>query len=806
MYSLINNVDSRHLILMGDFNYPELNWINASSVDRSHPFVECLDNNFLSQLVDKPTRGNNYLDLIIASDINNIENLAIGEPFSSSDHQTISFNIIGCLCRKTKKVPVYNYFKTDYDKIRDSISEYGWDELLHSRDVCSIWNTLKFDMLDLRDKHVGVKGKQKNKCKWVTKRVQRFRKAKKQAWNKYQRSNKDSRLYDDYKIKLNQSVRENKRAKEEYELKLAENIKTDCKSFYSYVNSKSRSSNKVGPLKNSLNEFITGNKNTAEFLNNYFGSVFTQEDLENMPTPVNLFNEEINNCLSDLKISEQIVVEKLGKINVGKSIGPDDIHGKLLYEIRHEIARPLTHLFNLSLSTGLVPQDWRDANVIPLFKKGNRNEAKNYRPVSLLSIIGKLLESIVKDNLVSHLNKYNLIKDTQHGFCSGRSCLTNLLEFFEKVTYELDKGNAVDLIYLDFCKAFDKVPHGRLIKKLEAHGVRGNILEWIKSWLAQRRQRVSIEGEFSDWVDVTSGVPQGSILGPILFLIYINDLEVGLSSDLGKFADDSKLLKSIQSDLDVEALRNDLSKLELWAKKWLMEFNTDKCSVMHLGHNNPSAEYRLFNKQLIVSDKERDLGVIVDNKLKFKEQCNSVVSKANATLGMIKRTIVSRNTKVITKLYKALVRPKLEYCVQAWRPYLKQDIDKIERVQRRASKLISGYRSLSYGNRLNLTGLTTLDDRRDRGDMIELFKLKQGLTKMDISKFVVSNSDLRTRGHSYKLAKNRSRLDLRKHFFSQRVVNKWNSLPSYVVEASSVNVFKNMYDKVIKSRNTINVV
>ena len=794
-YNLLNCIDSKYLVLMGDFNYSGLNWLSDSTVDRSHPFVECLDNNYLSQLVDKPSRGSNYLDLVIASDTSTIEDLALSEPFDTSDHQMITFYIIGSINHKTKGVKIYNYFKADYDKIRKDIKDLRWGELTMHQDVNCIWNKLKSDILDVRDKSIGVKGKTRNKCKWANKRVQRFRRRKKEAWIKYQKSNKSTELYEEYKKKLNMSVKENKKAREEFEQRLADNIKVDCKSFYSYVNSKSRSSNKIGPLKDANRKLIAGNKETADFLNNYFSNVFTEEDLVQIPTPVNNFDCNINEALMNIEITESDVLAKLSKINVGKSIGSDEVHGKFIYEIRHELAKPLAHLFNLSVKTGIVPQDWRDANVIPLFKKGSRGDAQNYRPVSLLSIVGKLLESFVKEHLVGHLEKYNLIKDSQHGFYSGRSCLTNLLEFFENATNDLDQNKAVDLIYLDFCKAFDKVPHCRLAKKLEANGVRGGLLEWIKAWLSQRRQRVSIEGEFSEWAKVTSGVPQGSVLGPILFLVYINDLDTGIVSRLGKFADDSKLLKSIENNADVEVLREDLQKLELWAKTWQMEFNTEKCSVMHLGNHNECANYSLFNKPLMVSEKERDLGVIVDNKLKFSEQCDAAVSKANSALGMIKRNVVSRNHKTITKFYKALVRPKLEYCVQAWRPYLRKDIDKIERVQRRATKLIAECRNLPYEDRLKYTGLTTLEARRDRGDMIEVFKLMKGITKVDSNKLFHVNSNSRTRGHSYKLDKSRPRLDIRKNYFSHRIVNKWNTLPTYVIESDSVNAFKNRYDK-----------
>jgi ribonuclease P/MRP protein subunit RPP40 len=390
-----------------------------------------------------------------------------------------------------------------------------------------------------------------------------------------------------------------------------------------------------------------------------------------------------------------------------------------------------------------------------------KEKAENYRPVSLTSIVGKLLESILKDRIVTHLEQHKLLRDSQHGFTSGKSCLTNLLVFFEFITKELDKGNNVDLVYLDFCKAFDKVPHCRLGKKLEAHGIKGEVKTWIVNWLSNRRQRVCVDGELSDWEKVSSGVPQGSVLGPVLFLIYINDLDEGVISEIGKFADDSKLGKSISSSADIRLLEDDLSKLEDWSVKWQMLFNVDKCSIMHLGKSNANHLYKIGNNMLKYSDKERDLGVIVDKTLKFSEQVNSVVCKANATLGMIRRNITCKNKFIVTRLYKALVRPNL-----------RKDIHKIEQVQRRATRMIEECRGLSYEERLKVTGLSTLEKRRTRGDLIEVFKAVKCITKIDRSSLFTIANDSRTRGHRIKLVKTRSRLDLR----NISLVREWSTI------------------------------
>jgi len=359
----------------------------------------------------------------------------------------------------------------------------------------------------------------------------------------------------------------------------------------------------------------------------------------------------------------------------------------------------------------------------------------------------------------------------------------------------------MDLIYLDFAKAFDKVPYIRLFKKLESHGIHGMVLNWVKNWLSGRRQRVSINKEYSNWVNVTSGVPQGSVLGPVLFLIYINDLESGLISKIGKFADDTKMSKSVHCLQDAEILRGDLKKLDELAQNWQMQFNKDKCVVMHVGRLNDQFEYKLGDQPLKKSNKERDLGIIVDSSMKFHEQCNVAIKGANSMLGLIRRNIKNKNKNIIVRLYKGLVRPKLEYCIQAWRPFLKGDIKNLEKIQRRATRMIEGCSRLKYSERLAATGLTSLEDRRTRGDLIEVFKMIKGISKLDYRAFFRLDANSRTRGHTYKLVKERSRLDIRKNYFSQRIVSEWNKLPTSVVAAESVNSFKNRYDSFISLRS-----
>ena len=699
---------------------------------------------------------------------------------------------------KNKKACKRNFHKGNYKDMRKYLAKLDWNNMLMNKTAIECWNILKCEIESIIDKFVPFQ-KQGKRCrkKHLSKEAIRKIVLKQTMWRVYRRTRKEED-YANYKEALNAATTEIRQSKRSYEQKLACNIKHDSKSFYAYVRSKQNVQDKVGPLEDSYGNIVSQGFLMAEDLNGYFSSVFTKEDISSLPVADAKFQEAKSDYLGPLVVTPELVAKKIKAMKDNKSPGVDWIPPKLLMETVEQISIPLARVFNLSLKEGVVPFEWKEANIIPLFKKGSRNKSENYRPVSLTSVICKLLERLIKDHMVDFLVKHKLLNSSQHGFLKARSCLTNMLCFLEEITKWIDVGSPVDIIYLDFQKAFDKVPHQRLLLKLKAHGIGDSITDWIEQWLTDRRQRVVVDGEVSNWKSVLSGVPQGLVLGPILFLIYINDLDDSITSNVLKFADDTKLFRKVNTDGDKQHLQNDLDRLVKWSEKWQMLFNFGKCKCLHTGHGNLNVNYKMGDTVLGTTVKEKDLGVTISANMKVSEQCGIAASKGNQILGLIRRNITYKGKKLIIPLYKAIVRPHLEYCIQAWRPYRKKYIDTLERIQRRATKMIPKLRDLSYEERLKECGLTTLETRRLRGDQIEVFKILNGYENIDRNMFFSLKKDSRTRGHEVKLVKDQCRLDIRKHSFSQRTINEWNKLSTDCVTASSVNMFKNKVDTYLR--------
>ena len=618
----------------------------------------------------------------------------------------------------------------------------------------------------------------------------RLKNKKCKLWNRYIANRSVSTLNSYCKIR-NELCNLTRNLRYTHEKKLVSNCNYNSKHFWKYVNSRLRSRPVVDILKKSDGSIVSTDKDKSKLFNDFFTSVFTHEDTSSMPS-FSLDREAP--ILNSITVTPSIVYDKLRNIKSDKSPGPEGWPVLALKETARELSLPLCILFTKSLHSSSVPEVWKQAFVTPIHKKGERCKAENYRPISLTSTIGKILESIIKDQIYQYLTTNDLLVHNQHGFTLGRSCTTQLLHAMDYWTSSLDNNIPVDILYLDFRKAFDTVPHCRLFIKLAAYGIRGKLLDWIKSFLTNRQQKVVLNGASSEWSRVYSGVPQGSVLGPLLFNIYVNDIPSVVNSETLMFADDTKIFRKIQSQSDFLQFQQDISNLLAWSVKWQLKFNLSKCFIFHLGPDHFYGDYYLDGVQISPNSIVRDLGVTMDYYLKFHEHTNLTITKANRVLGLIRKTFYCREPDMITKLFKSLIRPILEYGNLIWGPHYVADQQAIEGVQRRATKLISSISHCPYPERLRILNLPSLNYRRLRGDMIFLYQITRHNSDSSLLDLFQPALTTSTRGHNFKYFKPRCNTRYRSNFFSYRTIDNWNNLPSYIVNADSINSFKNLLD------------
>ena len=440
-----------------------------------------------------------------------------------------------------------------------------------------------------------------------------------------------------------------------------------------------------------LNEVVAStDQHKAELFNQFFFSVYSQK----LPNVAMSSASSPADVLCSIEISVQDVYDTLISLDPSKAMGVDRIGPIVLKNCAGSLCYPIHHLFNTSLSTGQLPVEWRTHLITPIFKAGDRSLIKNYRPIALLCSISKVLERLVFMHDASFVS--NSIANCQFGFVKGRSSQQQLLIMLNKIHSNLDNKVRSDVVYLDFRKAFDSVDHNILLCKLHSLGIDGLLFSWFEAYLEDRRQFVSVNGHHSDLLPVTSGVPQGSILGPLLFLIYINDLPDHIDHVLPLlFADDTKCLSSVYSDASnisstsVLDLQLDLDSLSLWSLTNRLAFNVAKSAMLSFPCGSVPPPHFVSGVEIPFVSFTRDLGVLISSSLSWSDHINYITSKAYKMLGLVRRSFSNQLPVAVKKsLYLSFVRSHLLYCSVIWRPHLVKDILLLENIQRRATKYI----------------------------------------------------------------------------------------------------------------------
>ena len=452
------------------------------------------------------------------------------------------------------------------------------------------------------------------------------------------------------------------------------------------------------------------------------------------------------------------------------------------------LAQPLHSFFSTCIELGTIPQEWKIHKICPIPKSGNLLEVKNYRPISLLSIVSKVLERIIFNKIIDFLRPK--FSKQQFGFQKNKSSLSQLLSSFAYILEEIDKGSTVDMIFLDLKKAFDTVPHEELLFKLWNIGITGPLWFWFKSYLANRQHFVSVDNNSSTLLPVLSGVPQGSILGPVLFLVYINDLPEQINyASCYLFADDTKLIKSIRGINDSLLMQSDVDSLHRWCEQWKLKLNASKCQTLSISlsnhhQNHQCQHYSIDGAKLDSTNSQRDLGVLVKCDLSWTDHLNQICGRGYRSLNMIRRTIPPGATIILKKqLYISLVRSHLTYCSQLWRPRMVKDILSVERVQRKATKYVLSDYSNDYKLRLQSLHMLPLMYWLELQDIMFLVKCLQDPHDCMNIRSHVSFSPSGTRaGSGNKLKYEYRRTSNGRHFYFNRIVRLWNKLPSSCID------------------------
>lgn len=744
---ILNANSNTEFILIGDFNTHKITWNQSQNVNAFQPSnagdykAQLLSDTInvcnLLQFNNVANYNSRYLDLVISS----LKTIVVKEeePICRFEghHPALSITLLLKSLNndrpiKQKSKERLNYSKCNYELVKGEISSSAWTQILSSSgiDECiEIFYNVLYEIIKKNTPTFGHKSK-KDYPIWYSNGLIRCIVEK----NKYHKRFKkygNPRDYDSFSMLRSRCRILMRESHKTYLLSVEDSLKTNPRCFWRYINSK-KGRVTVPQTMSFGKETTSDSQGICELFSKFFGSVFEHPSVNHLNPTIN-----INDCdlLSGLHIDEIQILNKIKHLDRNKGAGPDEIPPSFIITCASELSYPLWILFNKSLNAGTFPSRWKIAHIIPIYKSGDKSICDNYRPISILSTFSKLFESIIYDSIYAHVK--NKLSDSQHGFIKNRSTLSNLLEYKNYICESFATGGQVDAVYTDFSKAFDKVNHALLIDKIGSYGVHGNLLRWVCSYLSNRSQLVAIKGYISSPVKIVSGIPQGSHLGPLLFIIFINDLVSYLKCPTLLYADDLKIFLSV-SDIDsCLKIQRDLDTLASWCNSNGMALNTNKCSCISFTKKRQRTTYNYSINGILLERKSivKDLGVVFDEQLSFRSHYEQIINKGNQLLGFIVRSTKNfKKPQSLITLFCSVVRPILEYACPIWSPHYKIYTNNIERVQKRCLKILLyrcniGRRVLNYEERLHRFHLSSLDNRRKRYDLICLHKLIH--SKMD---------------------------------------------------------------------------
>ena len=541
---------------------------------------------------------------------------------------------------------------------------------------------------------------------------------------------------------------------------------------------------------------MTANDETskASLLNEYFANQTVLEESD-MPIPLIPMRNE---TMSDFYITPDEVRSVLKILPMGKASGPDEMNNRILRELADVLCLPLCTLFNKSLSDGIVPSSWKEAHVSAVFKKGDPSIVSNYRPISLLSNIDKTMERILFKHIYNFLKDTNFLSSFQSGFIPGDSTVNQLTYLYNSFCGALDEGKEVRVVFFDISKAFDRVWHKGLIAKLRAAGLSSSLLVWLTNYLSNRRQRVVIPGGMSEWSFIKAGVPQGSILGPLLFLVYINDIVSEISSNIRLFADDTSLYIIVENpERAANILQNDISKITAWAETWLVTFNPLKTESLLISKKSQKPHHpnlHMLGENIVEVETHKHLGVFLSSDGSWHNHTNYIQNKAWQRINIMRKLKYTLDRKSLEIIYTSFIRPLLEYADVVWDNCTQHEKQELEKIQHEAARIATGATKLVSIICLNKeTGWDSLETRRKNHKLILFYKMVHSLTPLYLSSLVPSlvsdNSHYNLR-NSNNLRTIQTRTVLYSSSFLPSVIVQWNELPTHVRNSGSLEIFK----------------